>query len=433
MKHIPLILVMWFSAWPALAQAQSTHPLTGVASRAPLKLEDFLAMADHNNPTLRQAEAAIQQTEAQARQASLYPNPTIGYEGEQIRGGSYGGGEQGGFVQQTVVLGGKLGLRRDVYLRQKQVDETAAQAQILRVHGNVTQLYYQALSAQEMVSLRERLSKLAQDAVETAHQLANVGQADSPDVLQTEVEAEQAEIDFSEAQRKYLEKFSMLAAVAGNPSLAVAPLAAKLDAPPEMDAEAMVTRVVEQSPALKQAQQGVAVAEARLKQTRREVVPDLQLRAGEQQNLEALSEAPGKKTGAQSFASVGIELPLWNRNQGSVRSAEAGLELARQEVTRTELSLRQQAEALSQNYLAARSRSERYRSALLPRARRAYELSLDKYQNMAQAYPQVLVAQRTLFELETHYIDSLDQTWQNAIALENFILLDGLNKPAISQ
>ena len=79
-------------------------------------------------------------------------------------------------------------------------------------------------------------------------------------------------------------------------------------------------------PTVKQAQQQVAVAEARLKDARREVVPDLQLRAGEQQNLEALPEAPGKKTGAQSFASVGIELPLWNRNQGNKQAAEAELE-----------------------------------------------------------------------------------------------------------
>jgi cobalt-zinc-cadmium efflux system outer membrane protein len=166
-----------------------------------------------------------------------------------------------------------------------------------------------------------------------------------------------------------------------------------------------------------------------LKDAHREVVPDLQLRAGEQQNLEALAEAPGKKTGAQSFASVGIELPLWNHNQGNKQAAEAELNQAREEITRTQLSLRQRAETLAQNYLSAKEEAERYRTALLPRARRAYELYLDKYRNMAQAYPQVIVSQRTLFELEVHYIDSLDRIWQNAIALQNFTLQGGLEKP----
>ena len=173
----------------------------GVASRPPLKLEDFLAMADKNNPTLQQAAAIVRRSEAQAKQAALYPNPSVGYEGDQIRGGSYGGGEQGGFVAQTIVLGGKLGLRRNIYEQQKQSDQIAAEAQLARVHNDVAQLFYDTLSAQQMVVVRGRLLGLASDAVETAHQLANVGQADSPDVLQAEVEAEQAAIDYTVAQR----------------------------------------------------------------------------------------------------------------------------------------------------------------------------------------------------------------------------------------
>jgi cobalt-zinc-cadmium efflux system outer membrane protein len=415
---------------PSQSPAPAPQLLQGVAARPPLKLEAFLAMADRNNPTLQQAAAIIRRSEAQARQASLYPNPTVGYEGDQIRGGSYGGGEQGAFVAQTIVLGGKLGLRRNIYEQQKQSDKIAAEAQLMRVHNDVTRMFLSAVSAQQTVQVRGRLLAIAGDAAQTAHQLANVGQADAPDVLQAEVEAEQAEIDYTVAQRLFIQKFKSLVALAGSPTVEVAPLDAAFDAPPEIDPSRIVDTIVQQSPAVKQAQQQVALAEARLKDARREVVPDLQLRAGEQSNLEALADAPGKKTGAQSFASVGIELPLWNRNQGNTRAAEADLDQARQEVTRTQLSLRQQAEGLVQNYLSAKGEADRYRMALLPRARRAYELYLEKYQSMAQAYPQVIVSQRTLFELEVHYIDSLDRIWQNAIALENFTLQGGLEKPA---
>ena len=403
--------------------------LEGIAARTPRKLEDFLALADKSNPTLQQAAAIIRRSEAQAKQAALYPNPSVGYEGDQIRGGSYGGGEQGGFVAQTIVLGGKLGLRRDVYEQQKQADQLAAEAQLARVHNDVAQSFYDTLAAQQMVAVRGRLLGLAGDAVQTAHQLANVGQADAPDVLQAEVEAEQAAIDYTAAQRMFLQRFRSLAALSGSPTTEVAPLDADLTAPPEIDPARTIDTMVQQAPTVRQAQQQAAVAEARLEDARREVVPDLQLRAGEQQNLEALAEAPGRKTGAQSFASVGIELPLWNRNQGNKQAAEAQLMEARQEITRNQLSLRQRAETLAQNYLSAKEEAERYRTALLPRARRAYELYLDKYRNMAQAYPQVIVSQRTLFELEVHYIDSLDRIWQNAIALQNFTLQGGLEKP----
>jgi outer membrane protein, heavy metal efflux system len=411
-------------------QSPAPELLQGVSARPPLKLENFLAMADGNNPTLQQAAAIIRRSEALARQASSYPNPTVGYEGDQIRGGSYGGGEQGGFVAQTIVLGGKLTLRRNVYTQQEQSSKLAAEAQRMRVHNDVSQMFYNALSAQQTVLVRGRLVALANDAAQTAHQLANVGQADAPDVLQAEVEAEQAEIDYAIAQRLYIQRFKQLAALAGSPSTQVAPLDAALDALPQIDPSHIVDTIVEQGPTVKQAQQQVAVAEARLKDVRREVVPDLQLKAGEQANLEALADAPGKKTGAQSFASAGIELPLWNRNRGNVQAAQADLERATQEVTRAQLSLRRQAEVLLQNYLSSKLEAERYRTALLPRARRAYELYLDKYQQMAQAYPQVIVSQRTLFELEVRYIDSLDRIWQNAIALNNFALQGGLEEPS---
>jgi cobalt-zinc-cadmium efflux system outer membrane protein len=317
-----------------------------------------------------------------------------------------------------------------VYEQQSQADQLAAQAQLMRVHNDVTLLFYQARSEQQSVQVRGRLLALANEAAKTAHQLANVGQADTPDLLQAEVEAEQAEIDYTTAQRQFIQKFKSLAAVAGSPTMELAPLDAAMDTPPQVDAAHIVDTLVEQSPSVKEAQQQVAVAEAKLKQARREVVPDLQLRAGEQANLEALPEAPGRKTGAQSFASAGIELPLWNRNQGSVQAAEAHLEQARQEVTRTQLVLRQQAEMLLQNYLSARDEADRYQKDLLPRARRAYELYLEKYQGMAQAYPQVIVSQRTLFGLEVHSIDALERAWQNAIALENFTLQGGLDQPA---
>ena len=132
-------------------------------------------------------------------------------------------------MAQTVVLGGKLGLRRDIYQQQKQSDQIAAQAQRLRVHSEVTQMFYHALSAQQTVLVRGRLLGLANDAAQTAHQLANVGQADSPDVLQAEVEAEQAAIDYTVAQRVFIERFKSLAAVAGTPATEVAPLDAALE------------------------------------------------------------------------------------------------------------------------------------------------------------------------------------------------------------
>jgi cobalt-zinc-cadmium efflux system outer membrane protein len=407
--------------------------LKDVVGRPPIALAEFLDFADHANPTLNQAQALVRRSEQQARQAGLYPNPSIGYQGEQIRGGVYGGGEQGGFVQQTIVLGGKLGLRRDIYQQQSRADQTGVEEQTYRVHSDVTQAFYTALAAQTAVVVRQRLLSVAADAVETVHQLANVGQADSPDILQTEVEAEQAKVDFVVAQRRFLQSFRALAALAGKPELPVSPLSGSLETLPELNAEQQVQKVVEASPAIKRAEEEIAVQQAKLRDAKREIVPDLDLRAGEQYNGERVAELPGVKTaGAQSFATAGISIPLWNRNQGNIGAATSDLERAQEDLIRTRLAIKQHAETLAASYLSARYTADHYRTELMPRAQRAYQLYWTKYQSMAQAYPQVLVSQRTLFQLQIGYLMALLDAWTNAIALQNYALSGGLTAPESS-
>lgn len=402
--------------------------LADVAKRTPKTLDEFLSIARRANPTLAQAQADVRRSQQQGRQAGLYPNPSVGFSGEHIRGGEYGGGEQGAYVQQDIVLGGKLGARRTIYDAQARADEIGVEEQSLRVQSSVQQAFYRALTSQASVLLRQRLLRVALDAVETAHQLANVGQADAPDILQSEVEAEQAKVEFVRAQRAYLQSFAELATESGSTDLRPSPLKGDLEHLPEMNAEQQVTEIVSHSPQVKRAQREVSVAEARLKDARREPIPDITLRAGEWWSGEAVAGS-GKAAGPMSFADASIKLPLWNRNQGNIDAAKAEVERARQDVARIQLGLKHQAEPLAQEYLASRYEADQYRDELLPRARRAYELYLMKYQQMAQAYPQVLVSQRTLFQLQVDYLHALSRVWSNALALQNYTLGHGLDDP----
>jgi cobalt-zinc-cadmium efflux system outer membrane protein len=403
--------------------------LQEISARPPKNLSEFIQLADADNPTLKQAAAIVRRSAAEAKQAGLYPNPSVGYQGEQIRGGSFGGGEHGAYIAQSIVLGGKLGLRRNIYKQQKKSDEAAAEAQIERVHSDVAQAFYKTLAAQETVVVRRRLLKLTLDAVETVHQLANVGQADSPDILQSEVEAEQAKIDYTNAQRNFLQNFRMLAAVAGQSDLAASLLDGVLDAIPDIDTDHIVETIIRDSPSVKQAQLEITIAEATLNDAKRESLPDLQLKAGEQYNFETVSVLPTKAAGPQSFASASVNLPIWNHNQGAKQASEADIRRTQQELQRVQLSLRHQAEPLVQTYLSSKFEADRYRTQLIPRAARAYQLYLQKYQSMAIAYPQVLVSQRTLFQLQASYIQALSSAWQNAIALQHYVLKGGLEAP----
>lgn len=405
-----------------------------VSQRLPMRLKDFEDLAMANNPTLRQANDLVRRSAAQARQAGLYPNPTVGYEGSEIRGGSFAGGEEGVFVQQTIVLGGKLGLRRRVFEQQQQEDEAGTIEQRFRLLGDLDQRFYSALAAQEIVKLRQQLLKITLDAVETAHQLANAGQADAPDVLQAEVEADQAKVDYVAAQMNYIQLFNTLAATAGKPELPVAPLAGELDPWPAINPQQTIETIVRDSPSVKRAQEAVTRAEAQLRSARREVIPDLQLRAGIQQDNEPLNETaiPLNPVGVVGFASVGVNIPIFNRNQGNVAAAGSELDRAREEVTRVQLSLRRAAEPLLQTYLAEEVQANQYKSAMIPKAMRAYQMYLSDYGQMAASYPQVIISQRTWFQMQVSYVETLEHLWRAAIALRNFTLTNGLEGPISS-
>ena len=422
------------SSNPAAASSSTGAPLTGLpptsdplaetSGRAPLTLDALLATGRTHNPTLRAGQAAIAQSAGQATQAGTLPNPVIGYEGDQIRGGSYGGGEHGAFVQQTIPLGGKLGLRRDVYRAQQHTGELELATQQQRIEADLESSFYAALALQQEIDTRKKLSATAADAAETARQLANVGQADAPDVLQSEVEQEQAALDTLTAQRRYIAAFHQLTATAGQPDLPLTRLVGDLTASPAPPPS--LETMLDQSPALQRADQAVHAAEAQLRSARREIVPDLTLRAGEQWNGELVRQNPNIAAGPQSFATASIDLPLWNRNQGNIASAQASLSAANAEAARVRLALRHSAAPLVEQYTIAAAQSARYRSDLLPRAQRAYDLYRARYQQMAAAYPQVLVSQRTLFQLQLAYIQSLGELWQSSAQLRHFTLSGGL-------
>src|SRR6185436_1784133 len=73
------------------------------------------------------------------------------------------------------------------------------------------------------------------------------------------------------------------------------------------------------------------------------------------------------------------------------------------------------------DYEAAVEQLESYRGGVFDQAERAYRQRLEKYQQMTAAYPQVLAAQRTLFQMEDAMVDALEQAWATAIEIQNLL------------
>jgi len=397
-----------------------------------MRLEDLETMALANNPTIVQAKANVQMSAGFARQAGLYPNPTVGYYGDEIRGGYTGGGKQGGFISQTIVMAGKLKAARQVAKLLTQQAETSGEEQRLRILNNVRAAFYDVLADQSLVDVKERLTKLAADAVQTAHQLANVGQADRPDLLQAEVEQQQMEVSLRVAQRNLQAAWRMLVAVAGNPALAQARVDGDLENLPDLNYDDWLARTLRDSPEIKLAQQQIERSEASLIQAKKVAIPDLQLSANLTQNNELL-ETTHRPIGLNGGVQIGVQLPLFNRNQGNVAAAKYEVEGAKQELSRLKLQLARDTATVFRDYDSARVTARQYKTEMLPRAEQAYRLYQTNYQQMSAAYPQALISQRTLFQLEGDYVEALRTAWQSALSIRGFGLMNGLSPTMASR
>jgi len=102
---------------------------------------------------------------------------------------------------------------------------------------------------------------------------------------------------------------------------------------------------------------------------------------------------------------------------------------ARSELERIRLSLRSSFAPVFRDYSDAREAVERYQKEILPQAQKAYDLYLEKYRQMAAAYPQVLIAQRTLFQLRENYVMNLVKLRETATEIQGFLLVNGLAAP----
>jgi cobalt-zinc-cadmium efflux system outer membrane protein len=410
--------------YPRMGRAQER------AHGALVTLEQVQKIAADSNPTLRQAEAEIRATKARQQQAGLYPNPTVGYTGDEIRGGSVGGGKQGFFLQQAVVTGGKLGLSREVFGKEVKLAEIEAEEQKIRVQSAVKMAFLRVLAAQELLETRRDLAKIAQDAAETQRRLMNTGQADESEVLGAEVEAQRMHMAARMQENTLREEWRSLAAVIGQPELPLATVAGNLETDwPELNEDQAVETIAKESPAVRIADAAEARAQSVLARAKREPVPDVLIRGGLEYNNETLGSVPWAK-GWEGIAELAVQIPLFNRNQGNTAAARADIDRAGQEKTRIALTLRERAATAVDQYANARLMAVEYHDEMLPRAKRAYSLMVDKYGQMLASYPRVLDTQRKLYELQIEYISALESVWTNGIALQGFLLTDGLEAPA---
>jgi cobalt-zinc-cadmium efflux system outer membrane protein len=416
---------------------EATEMGTGGHVRLPavtigLTLDELESIALHSNPTLVQAQAQVDASLAKSYQAGLFPNPIAGYVSEQIGAGgapgfnggrTLGPGEtQGGFVEQEIMRGGKLRLSRAKYRQEAAQAEMQVQAQQMRVVNGIRMRYYDVLAAQQLVEIERDLLKNHEELLRTLREMANVGQANRPDVLQAQVAFQRQRVSLRAAENRLCKSWQSLVAVAGAPHLPLSSVAGDMERDlPTLEFEDALGRIIRDSPELQVARAEVRRDEITVQRERVQPIPNAFLRVETGYNWEANLTTVGVQ--------YGWNFPVFNRNQGTIREAMAEVTRARAEVARLELWLRERLAEVFARYETAYSTIRTYRAETLPQAREAYQLNLGGFRQRRRPWAQVVLSQRTFSDLLEEYIETLLELRHAEVEINGLLLVGGLAMP----
>jgi cobalt-zinc-cadmium efflux system outer membrane protein len=385
-----------------------------------LTLTDLEQMALSSNPSVARASALVGAARGNWVQVGLPPNPSVGYEGQQL--GSGGRAEQQGvLLSHEFITGGKLRLSRAVADRElaRAQQELASQQQ--RVLTDVRIAFYHVLLAQRQIDLTSNLVRISTEGAKAVDFLLKAKEATRADVLQAQLEVENARILAQNAQNRHSAAWQTLTAVVANPSLTPQPLEGDAFAPPlEIDFQQALDRIRGTSPEVAVAATQIDRARATLERARVERIPNVTV----QGLVNVIDNGIGGRP--DGGVTVSVPIPVFNRNQGTILQAQHEIAAAERALQQLELDLQNRLAPTFERYANARNQVERYRTTILPTASESLELMRKTYEAGETNYVSLLLAQRTYFQTNINYLEAIQALRIAETEIEGLLLMNSL-------
>lgn len=378
-------------------------------------LDQVVEMAVANSPNLREARAQVDSAMGEAIQVGLYPNPMLTFQSPQIAGSD---SQWNGLASQEIVTAGKLRLNRAAAMRAVQQAQYRYQRTYYDLLTAARGGFYTVLVSQERVRVLNMLVDVLTRSTESAERLFRAGLGTRTDSLLFEVERERTEVELLNAQVELATARRELVASIGVPQMVLVQVEGDINQIlPDYEFEALRRGVIDRNALAQIARLEVARNRVLLQRARVEPIPNIDVQGGGQRQVNGPPQDQG-------VLQVEISVPIWNRNQGGIRSAAADIAAATQQVARVQNDLSQETAQALGAYLQARQRVVNYEQEILPRAREIYRISAQAYAQGEFDFLRLLQAQRTFLETNLAYVNSQQERWVAAARIAGLLQLD---------
>lgn len=408
--------------YPALPPlGRNPEPQPGPDGR-PLALADLQRLAVTNSPLLRQPRADVESARGSAIQAGAYPNPSFGYQWDTAGTGGTAG-FQGFFIEQTIRTAGKIKLGQAIALIDLMNAEVAYRRAQSDVATQVRTAYFAALVAQESVRVSEALARLTDAAFRIQVEQVPGGVAAPYEPMQLRVLAYQARDALASARNTYVSSWKQLAAAVGLPAMPPTQLAGRADMPvPVYSYEAILPRVLSNHTDVRTAENGLQRARYNLRLAQVMPVPDVSLHLAVEHDF---TVPPFQTT---TSGTIGLPVPLWDRNRGNILQAQAALLRAVEEPHRVRDDLTGRLADAFRRYESNRTRLRLYRDHILPDQVRVYQgvRQRHNWDPDAVSFGDVVTAQQTLAQVIITYVGALGDMWTAVTDIANLLQTNDL-------
>lgn len=378
-------------------------------------LELLTSLADTHHPRLTVAYQNIVAAQGQTVQAGLKPNPVAAFSSPQWDGPE---SQFNGFVSQEFVTAGKLKLSSAAASRAAEQARFEWQRVRFEILTEVRLQFYTTLADQRRVEILESLVEIARHSLDISQKLLEAGEGTRGDALLLEIELQRAEVALANTRTEYELGMRQLAILVGMPDYPIERLAANLEAATaEYELDEVRFAIAARHPRAQVARLEVDRTLLLLRRACVEPIPNIDLMGGYQRQVGVPQEDQG-------LFQVTVSIPLWNKNQGNITTAQADVAGARAEWQNTELELATLATDALTTYRTARQFVTRYDESIIPKARETLDLTQRLYAQGQVDFLRLLQAQKTFLDAELSRVDAQKRRWQAAAGLAGLLQED---------
>ncbi|HEY5758738.1 MAG TPA: TolC family protein [Steroidobacter sp.] len=391
---------MFVSWWHAMVACL----LFAVASAhaAEVTLAGAIDLALKRNPALVASRYELTASQARVVQAGLRPNPELLLEFENFAGR----GEMSGVkslettlsLSQVIELGDKRRLRSAAALADSDVASIEQRARQLDVLADVTRRFVEVVTAQERVRLAGEATQLARQTLDAINVRVEAARTPVAEGSRARIAVTRAVIEERQALTALRAARYGLAACWGDPEPAFTEASGDLFAFDAVQPLPSLLAKLERTPDITFFASQARLRDAELQVARAQARPNLTFSLGVRR-LEATDDLA-------LVAGVSAPLPMYDRNQGVIREAQARRVQSDRELEAAMVRLRSTLQATYEEMTASRETVEALRAEAIPQATVALDQVKNGYERGRFSFLELASAQQELLSLRASVLDA---------------------------